>query len=86
MKSRQWALLLKRMFSCTSTTLSHPERDTRVRGYRGIRLKDKAYKMMHGEIPEGLEVLDDKISKDTSEASDENSLETQIQAVLEDKK
>ena len=35
---KQWSLILRRTFSCRKVTMTHPEKGTRVRGYKGVRL------------------------------------------------
>lgn len=72
LESRQWALLLKRMFACKSVKVSLPGKESRVRGYKGIRLKSKALKMLDNDGSEG------------TEDSLENVLEEQLQEALDE--
>lgn len=82
MDKRKWSLLLKRMFPCRGITMPNPSKDTRIRGYKGVRLNEKAYKLMGTSLPEDTVTPADKTSSEEDAPSDLSSLNNQIAEAL----
>jgi hypothetical protein len=62
--------------------MPNPSKDTRIRGYKGVRLNEKAYKLMGTSLPEDTVTPADKTSSEEDAPSDISSLNNQISEAL----